>query len=268
MPYAKRTYRRRRPTRSVRRSSAKRSRFSKKKRFVKNNSNMVKINTSVMAKTAYVKLPWTFNEQRSIGATTNYSWTFRGNSIAPQGGNTTGITAGSILPSGCVEYASFYDKYRVLGASLSVQFLTASTSNWVRVILLPVSASDAASDLATIVTEYDTYSYSQLAAMPGAQSRIVGFASGSNAQVFLKAFRKTKHMLGIKDIRDQDELLGDMPSTAGAGGTQPFEEGRQWFYYFRAFNPAGSAVTVEIMAKMKLYVELNNRRAYQQATSS
>lgn len=241
-----------------------RKRFSKK-RFAKSNYGKTVVKAPVNARDTYVKFPWLRTLQPNIGASSGQTYVFLGNSLIPNPAVTTGvITAGDIWCSGVAEYSAFYNKYRVLGASIKIQITAISANNVLRAVLLPVALGGAesggGSSVATRVAELDALTYDQLAQQPFAQSKTIGLATGGNSARWFKSFRKTKYMLGIKDIRDQDNTLLQLPDTNGSNGSIATTDSNAWFYYLRIFNSASAtAQTVEVQVRLKYYTQLTGR---------
>jgi len=195
----------------------------------------------------------------------------------PQGALTafvdpaTAIPAGEQYPGGFVEYGSFYDKYRILGASINIQGFvnTNSADSFVRCVCIPImpSPDTGADSIAAMINQLDAYTFDQLMAYPQAQYRQAAIQTGGYAKYSFKFFRKTKNMLQYKDIRDQIELVSDMPSTAAAAGERP-SAAQQWGYYFRVFNSTAAQQNLKHTVTMKFYMNLFQRRYTQAITST
>lgn len=267
MAYGRKSYstsRRRYPGR--RRTTRKtRSRFSRK-RFTKYSSKQkTVVKGTVNARETYVKLPWvnTF-ASTSLTTGTSSSRSFLGNSLVPfpAAYNTGTPAAGDEWVAGVAQYASFYDRYRVLGSSIKVQILCQTSSGVTfGVVLVPVTVSNASS-VAASITELDALNYDQLCMLPNTQCRIIGIGSGGNANVFMKAFRKSKQMLACKDIKDNDETDASLPSTAGAGGAIIVIGSNAWFWYVRVLNISGSTGSFDMQVKTKHYCQLFARQLW------
>lgn len=260
MPY-KRPYPSRR---KYRKRQYKRKRFSKK-RFSKSNYGKTVVKAPVNARDSYVKFPWLRTISTAPAGVSANTLVFLGNSLIPNPASLSSNTpsAGDIWCSGVSEYAAFYNNYRVLGSSIKIQITSISSNNVFRVVLLPIMAGGAESGapgtIATRVAELDALTYDQLAQQPFAQSKTLGIATGSNATRFFKMFRKSKYMLGIKDIRDKENTLLNLPDPTGSNGEITVQADDSWFYYLRVFNTSGSAQTAEVQVRLKYYTQLTGR---------
>lgn len=240
-----------------------RKRFSKK-RFIKSNYARSVIKAPVNARDTYVKFPWLRTFQPNISASSGQTYVFLGNSLIPNPASFVGTTSGDTWCSGVSEYASFYNLYRVLGTSIKIQITAISANNVLRAVLLPIALGDnetgAVGGISARVAELDALTYDQLSQQPFAQSKTIGLATGGNSARWFKMFRKSKYMLGVKDIRDQDGSLLRLPDTNGSNGTVAFQSPNAWFYYLRIFNSASaSAQSVEVQVRLKYYVQLTGR---------
>lgn len=262
--YARKSYRRpyRRPYRKVYRKKA-RSRYSKK-RFTKYSTKQrTQVKAPVNSRETFVKLPWQQTAQLQFFSTTPQTLAFLGNSLNPFGTYSGGSPiASSVWASGVSEYANFYERYRVLGASLKIRMISVTSSGLFRCVLIPIMAGgiegSGASDVAGRIAELDALTYDQLSVQPYAQARTIGLANGGNAVTSFKIFRKSKYMLACKDYLDQADTQCEMPQPDGSGGTIITSGSNTWFYYFRVFNPTANN-TLEYTAKMKFYCQLSGR---------
>lgn len=263
MVYARRSYRSYyRPYRKVyRKKYSKRKRFSKK-RFTKYSSKQKTIvRAPVNARETYVKLPWQVTSLLNANSLTSTTYVFLGNSLAPVYTTAT-PPPGSIWASGVSEYANFYERYRVLGASISIRMLSITSSIYYRCVLLPIMVGGPETTAGSItgrITELDALTYDQLAVQPYAQSRSVGVGAGGNAVINFKMFRKTKYMAALKDVRDETNLSCRLPNPDGSGGEILNTSDSAWFYYFRVFNPTQANGQIESTVKMKFYTQLYGR---------
>lgn len=269
MPYGRRSYR---STRGRKPSSRKytrgsRKRFSKKKFSKYSTSQKSVIRAPVNARETYVKLPWlnTFSST-SLTTGTSSSRAFLGNSLVafPASYGSTTPTAGDEWAAGVMEYANFYNQYRVLGSSIRVQLLCQTSSGVTfGVCLLPIAfggiESGAVGAVSNRITELDALSYDEICMQPGAKCRLIGIGSGGNANVFFKMFRKSKQMLACRDLRDNENTLARLPDPDGTDGTIVTNGNAAFFYYVRVFNIAGSTGSFDMQVKMKYYTNLSGR---------
>lgn len=257
-----------RRTRSYRpkgRSYPKRKRFSKK-RFTKySTKGKTVVKSPVNARETFVKLPYMKTQNVSLGATSSTSIAYLGNSLIPTPASyaSASPSAGDVWCSGVQEYANFYNQYRVLGCSLKIQLVSVvGTGNIFRCVLLPIALGGAETGSHTItgrIAELDALSYDNLCMQPYAQSKILGLSTGGNAACYFKMFRKSKSMLAIKDIRDDENTLVNLPDPDGSGGQMIINASDTWFYYLRIFNQHSSTQTIEVSAKLKYYTQLSGR---------
>lgn len=263
MPYGYRSrkapFNRRRPYRSYRRRYTRRSRFSSKKKFFKySNKQRTVVRPSIQARELYVKLPWKQTTTQTATGSGSIDFSFLGNSLIPNPASTS-PSAGEIWAAGTTEYAAFYEYYRVLGSSINIRIVTVEATNGpIRCVLLPIAGP--INDLSTKITELDGYTYDQLTMLPYAQSRVVGLGNTSNTYTTFKMFRKTKSMVGIKDLRDEDTTRATLPDVDGSAGSGSLiVSGNVWFYYFKVFNVSASNSAFQLEVKMSYYVQMLGR---------
>lgn len=269
MPPVRRYRKRKTPARrSVRTYARKtyRSRFSRKKRFIKykNGSNMLNMNALLSSRNLNVKLPIAMSFTPNIASGTNTSFAFQGNAAIPYtASGQSGVnnpSAGDIIPAGLIQYAQFYNQIRIYGSSIKLEIINTAVSTSIqagvfRCVLLAVPFTNQPVDnwVAT-KAQLDTYGYDALLNWPGAYWRSIASSSGSNNKLYFKMFRKTKSMCGVKDMRDQFSVFnqGSPESTAAAGLTPPSVG---FMYYLRIFNQSTTtSIIADISVRMKLYV--------------
>lgn len=268
MPYARRNrkinYRRRR-------GRAGRRRFSKK-RFFKRIPRSLRAGLYI-PRQAYVKLPFTQIIQVPELTDSNYNLPIWGNGITgPLTADINGIpNPGDKYPIGVEQYANFYQYYRVLGASCKVQINNSGATPNGSFYCALLSAQGRPYDTNTNsnyykITNADT---ENLISFPGCSWRLVSQQNGSRQNVFLKRWTKTKNILGIKDIRDNDDTAGTLPLTRDAAtggdaqwGQNPSNQDFSWFFLLRIDPNLSSTIaagTVQIIVKVKYYVQLFGR---------
>jgi len=269
--YGRRSYRAARRGRAGARKYTRsaRRRFSKKKFFKYSTKQASKIAAPVNARETFVKLPWAEVDQNlALAASSNLFFTFVGNSLAPVPSSTGSnvVLSGSRWASGATEWGAFYNQYRVLGSSIKIQILLSTATNvTVGCILLPVTMgateTGLSGSIADRITELNTFSYEQLLSMPYAKSKMIGIGNSGNNTVYFKMFRKTKNMLGIKDVRDCPAMLQRLPDPDGRNGTYNNSD-YAFFYYLRIFNLTSTAAIVDVQSKMKFYANLSGRTVW------
>lgn len=264
MVYARKSYRRpyRRSYRKYVRKTRKR--YSKK-RFIKYSTKQrTQVKAPVNSRETFVKLPWQQTTSEILAANTSKSYAFLGNSLNPFGSyNNSPPPAGSVWASGVSEYANFYERYRVLGASIKIRMVTNGTAGVFRCVLIPIMAGGPESAGSLFVndriTELDALTYDQLSVQPYAQSRSLGISTGSNAVCNFKMFRKSKSMLACKDYLDLSDVQAELPQPDGSGGSIINNAIYTWFYYLRIFNVTSSTMALDVSTKMKFYCQLSGR---------
>lgn len=245
--------------------SYKKKRFSKKK-FVSTVGKTV-VKAPIQARELYVKLHFTRSANMNVSAGGGSTLAVLGNSLIPMPASYSGsISTGDLWCAGVAEYAGFYNLYRVLGCSIKIQLTNISTSNVLRCVLVPVTfggpETGSSSTVGDKISELDGLTYDQLIQQPYTKSRVIGYATGGPNSIYLKLFRKTKSMLGCKDIRDNENTYARMPDITGANGTILSGGAFSWFYYIRIFNAAASIQTVDYSIKVKYYTQLSGRTTW------
>jgi len=285
MAYGRKSYRSARGRKPAARKYARkgRSRFSRK-RFTKVSSKQkTVISAPVNARETYVKLPWvnTFSST-SLTTGTSSGRAFLGNSLVPFPASyaSNSPAAGDEWVSGVSQYSAFYNLYRVLGSSIKVQVICQTQSGFTfGFAIVPIATFGDGSALNSVtekIAELDALSYDAVTMLPNAKCRMVGIGSGGNANVFYKMFRKTKAMIGCKDIKDVEDTQCELPSGAGAGGsiicasvgTADSTGTPAWFYYVRVFNLTGSTGSFDMQVKMKYYTQLFGRTIWSPLTAT
>lgn len=255
-----------------------RKRF-KNKRF--NNVSQLSMRATLAPRTLYVKLPWVQTFTPTVGTSGTQRIYFQGNGLVPY--TTTGQNpanpnnnpgAGDIFPAGAVEYSQFYDKYFINGSSIKVEAVSTNsqalaTSPLVRAVLLAVPFYRYAVGSTTdgdgwgeVRDQLNGYSYEQLLAYPFAKWRMLGTNTGGASRLVFKMFRKTKPLVGVKDIKDNKELSGELPdgSIVDNANTPAINPFTGFMYYLRFFNAdATTTAPLQITVRMKLYATFTSR---------
>lgn len=264
MPYARRSFRRyRKPYRRSRKTGGRR-RFARKK-FYKSVPRGLKAGLYI-PKEAFVKLPFTQIINGPELTNTNYNLGIWGNGICCPLSTSASPSPGDLYPIGVQQYSTFYQNYRVLGASVKVQincsgaipngsfycalttaqgvpYDTDPSSNWFKL---------------SSATTQDLISY------PGTSWRLASQQNGSLSNIFLKRFGKTKSIIGVKDVRDNEDCLCPLPNTVPAqvNGFNPGSQESAWFFILRVdpnLQTTVPADSFQIIIKVKYYVQLTGR---------
>lgn len=256
-----------------------RKRFTKK-RYARNNVNSLTMRASLASRMLRVKLPWVKTFDRDIATSGSSSFLFQGNAIVPytaqgQSGvnDNTNIQPGDYFPAGAVEYSNFYDRYVINGSSIKIEAVnnasaSQSTGPLIRAVLLAIpfretsaSSSSTRDDWYQVRTQLNGYTYEQLLAWPYAKWRMLGSNTGGSSRLNFKMFRKTKHMSGVKDLRDNNLYSGNL--TDGLTSVAPNENvnpNAGFMYYLRFFNAnVLTTAVVSITVRMSLYVTMYSR---------
>lgn len=284
MPYRRRNYSRK-PYTSYRRKTYRKGKRNARGRFARKTfrKSMTLRAGLYIPRQAYVKLPFTSIIQVPQ-LTTGANWTLGiwGNGLTcPLSINPSGNpSVGDKYPLGLEQYSSFYQYYKVLGASCKVQINNGTTISGDS-----VSTSNASYYCALLSaqgTPYDTDTDSNwykmansdtenLISFPGCSWRLVSNSVGSRSNQFLKRWTKTKSILGVKDVKDIDDLQGYLP-----GSESDFPNGRNpsqsdapnggsdhnWFFMLRIDPNIAATIpanAVSIVLKVKYYVQLYGR---------
>lgn len=266
MPYARRNFKRTRKTYRRSRKGRSRRRFARK--------SFSKVPRSLRAglyipKEAFVKLPFT-QVLRSPASTFGAPWilSYNGNGITcPQTSSVSVPFPGDLYPLGLSQYAGFYKYYKVLGSSIKVNISSNATGliqAWTS--LLAAQGLNGDTDTSSNYMTMLNADPQDLISYPGCSWRILSSQSGSQSNIFLKGFRKTKTMLGRKDIRDNDDCQGLLPGTDDTypNGSNPSSatNSGSWFWMIK-IDPTENASIAEgsyqVIVKIKYYVQLYGR---------
>lgn len=276
--YARRkTYRRRYPARPI-----IRKRYGKKynrlrfrnKRFVKSTATSTTIRPPLASRNLYVKLPYSRVFASSISANSAQSYVFSGNALVPYTAAADGsVAVGDILPSGLIQYGQFYNDAVAFGSSFKCQIVAPAqaANTLLRCVLITMpfrSGPGGVTDQtrSALISQLDSYSYEQLVAWPYASWKTTSIGAGGTPSVYFKKFRKTKSMLGIKDVVDNSFLNMDMPQTTADLAGNP---GIGFIWYLRIFNRSGTdAVSPEVVVKMSTYLKMSTREFNEQVAQT
>lgn len=250
-----------------------RRRFTKK-RFARNNTNQLTMRAPLASRLLRVKLPWVKTFSPNIAFSGSQSYAFQGNAIVPYTvGGQTGINlpaAGDSLPAGEVEYSNFYDRYVINGSSIKVEAISINgqaqaNSPLVRAVLVAVPFTNSTNTPVNdtwqaVKTQLDTYTYEELLAWPYAKWRMIASNTGGASRLIFKMFRKTKHMCGLKDLRDNIDYTSNLTDGTAAAAGDNINPANGFMYYLRFFNSNTSLTApLEITVRMSLYVTMFSR---------
>lgn len=266
MPYARKYNRSRKFYRRSRKGRARR-RFARKK-FLRSPRGLKA--GLYIPRQAYVKLPFTQIIQVPELTDSNYNLPIWGNGIT--GPLTTDADGGlpnpgDKYPLGVEQYAKFYQYYRVLGASCKIQINNGGSASPVGSFYCALVSAQGRPYDSSPNSNYQKLISStteDLISFPGCSWRLVSQQNGSRQNVFLKRFTKTKSILGVKDLRDNDGVVGKLPNTNSSidFGLNPLAPDSSWFFLLRIDPNLASTVsanTVQIILKVKYYVQLFGR---------
>lgn len=242
----------------------------KSKKFVKSTATSSTIRPPLASRNLYVKLPYSRVFATSIGTSSAQSYVFTGNALVPYTAAASGNpAAGDVLPGGLIQYGQFYNDAVAFGSSFKCQIMAPSTAvnSLLRCVLITMPFRDGViggsdQDRSAVITQLDSYTYEQLIAWPYASWKTLSIGSGGSPTVYFKKFRKTKSMLGVKDVVDGPEFRMDMPQTTADLAGDP-SEGFIW--YLRIFNRSTTdAIVPEVVVKMSTYLKMSTREFNQQ----
>lgn len=254
---------------------ANRKYMRKRKRYVRKSTALIS-KSFYIPKTAFVKLPFTaLAVTPALAQSQFYTLAIWGSGITcPLTTSQTGVPAnGDKYPLGLKEYASFYQHYRVLGASCKVQ-LNGSGGTPLGSYYCTLLTSSGRPFDTNVDSNYQriiSASTEDLMSYPGAKTKLMSQQNGSNSNIYLKCYGKTKTILGLKDTLDNEELIGLMPGTNTSlpNGNNPYDPRGSWFFVLRIDPAVGDspASTVQMIIKVKYYVQLLNRDYNNQGTA-
>lgn len=209
----------------------------------------------------------------------------------------TGLTPTNLVedyPSGLTDWSTFYTNAICFGSSIRISMYAAeppnaSTATLSRYVLLPFTHETTVdkfrpNDNLAGQTKalLDSLQYSDLMSYPGAQSGYI--KSQAAGPTMVKGFRKTKSMLGMKDIKDnQDELYMLLPQkgalTVASNMPQVFDKvnsltaaaaanssGWSWYLRILPFTSTSNSDIIMFTIRMKYYAQLQDRTIILQDT--
>lgn len=193
----------------------------------------------------------------------------------PLGNATAGINED--YPSGLVDWSSFYDEAICFGSSISIQamFSNPTAVTLFRYVLLPIATKNYLdlqspnSPAATTRAQLDALDYGDISSYPGARSGYIRPSASGVSRV--KMFRKTKHMLGLKDVIDsQTDLSMTLPKAASLNiGDNTQGLGQGWLWYYRIFAyEAGTVSNLLFTVRINYYAQLCTRGLILQETAN
>lgn len=278
---------------SKKRKTYKRKTYKRKsrKRFG-NNKTVAKISTSLIPRTLYVKLPCVYSFNMTIEALsgTNISpWTtynINGNNIITPfveldgTGSTVINTLGAPIPMGLARYGQFYRSSRVLGAKCSVEFINSSdtytptvalTAYQGRVVPTPLDP-----DYQDNYSRVNTTDNNSFRAWPNTKYTRLGLRDSGASTRRLSMYVKTKSILGVKDVRDEDGLSQTVDLSPTQGITDNaflLDENNSWSFMLRSMvdniSPAASvSVNVKVVVRLLYYVEMHDRKFEDQVVAN
>lgn len=237
--------------------------------------SIARIRPVAYSKELYCKLKIANTEDTTVAVGSSTRRLYLGNSPSiypPQGAlgafaaPANPIPAGELLYGGFPEYASFYDKHRMLASKIRLEGFVTTNANdsFLRVVFIPIAPNpDSDNDaIQQMVNELDAYTFDQLMCYPNAKFKQAAIQTGGYARFRFSSYRKTKTMLNIQDMKDQEDLNVDMPTTAAANSERPGET-YLWGYYVRAFNTTATAQSMKLTVSMIGYFQFNRRRYLQ-----
>lgn len=285
-----------------------------------NRNNLTTVPGSTISKTTNLKLSYTKQWESAISNTSTWSTPstsgrtypidtqassilFLGSHFCTPLGNprrppamASGFSGSvaSILedfPTGLTNWSGFYDQGLCYGSSINItvcQSGAASTATF-RYVLIPISCQNF-TDIAqpnslitgltytTLRAQMDALDLVSAMSYPGA---LTGYVKNVyTGPTYIKAFRKTKDICNLSDIRDnQEELAMNLPpaATPETGTNTPnaifnnaiaSSSQTGWVWYFRVYSDTtGSTVVFDFTVRIKYYASLQDRKPFEQVTS-
>lgn len=238
---------------------------AKKSKYTPQNASLQKIASDLIPKALNVKLSSTIDYETvtiPIQSSGGAREVWLGNAMVPRCGTgafggqvvTSGDNSGvktpannNKMPAGAQQYADFFKSYTCYGSLLDVEVVNTGNQP-IECIMFPVPGTVA-------VSELDSYSSEELLSYPGVQKYVIGLGSGGTNHRRLKAFCSTKSILGVKDIADNDNLVGLVLPTSA---TVP---SNYWFWYVRflTLDPS-TASAASMIFKITNYFKLIDRK--------
>lgn len=265
----------------------------KNKKFSKfNNKSRASIKGLIMPKSAYVKLPWRrIATTTTINPSNSYATLWVPTGYIPAPSDYTSVPtriqaqAGDTFTNGIDKYSQFFDVGYVLGSSLKLQVMNCNTvfagGNQTPQILATLVCYpynhqgnttvglDPAQNVRAVYNYLESLTDDNLQSLAYAQSRLITLGY-SKSEIFMKMFRKTKQMTGIKDVEDNDDMEINLPQTGIDFSSTNYCSGQGYLYYLRLTNIAGdgaNAQVVRVNAKLTQYWKLTSRRAVLQGVA-
>lgn len=308
MPY-KRSYRRPRGSkRTYRRKTTRGQRRFRRKRF----SKQPVLRASTVPPTMLIKLQYSKLWQSTINTSDQWSSTVTngltyptdlqpasmcflgshcctplGDSIRPASFGSMAGTISNVVedaPIGLQNWGTFYTEGICFGSSITITMYPTLAGNLqaMKYVLFPIATQNQvdiwqpnSQSTASIKYTLDQLSFQDLTSYPGARTGYIRDVGAGPTRV--KMFRKTKSLLGLRDIKDNQYALSMLlPNSSGASSNTTeanpdtyaaaaFVLG--WVWYFRVFilNTGASTVPVEFTTRIKYYAQLSNRKQFTQA---
>lgn len=252
--YANRRRYPRRTARPVRRSGRyRRSRYTRKTRSTVNYSRQ---GGRVISRQTQVKLPWSESITSTVTGGSSVSYWWLGNSVCPTSVGVDGTPdPGDTYAAGVAQYAGFYNRYRVDGASIKINIINRTNNAYINCVLLSAPLTDS---LSNTITNLDALSYDDLMSWQYASWK-GSLGSGNNQSIWFNKYRKTKHMLSYRNASDNNEVEFSLPNSNGQNGTYPSQANTGYVYYLRLFNvqtTPPTTVSFAMTVKMLLYTTL------------
>ena len=210
----------------------------KKRSYKKKKSYVPRRIKNIVPDSHMVKLKYVDTVKVNAGASAPNSYVFRANSIQDPDQTGTGHQ-----PLGHDQWAPFYDHYTVVGAKITVRFMSileTAQGNAVVGILLKDNATVIVDPL-TIMEE------------TGSGYKVVTNADAKGTCMVSKGF-SSKRFFGLQSIRDNRQLVG------AAFGSNPTEEA--YFHIYSApIDPAVDPGVVDCVVTIEYTVLLTERKS-------
>lgn len=238
-----------------------------RRKFVNRKLRIMKPMKTYASNQMFVKLPWTYvftNPLITSGSSLDIGFVGNGLCSPLQPGNAQ---TGDKFPLGLMQYAGLYNRYRVMGSKIRISINNAPTTPAGRPLFFSFTSASGVfgNGTAPIYENYNKLVSQPLEDMisyPGSQYRIISGALGNKQNVFFKSYVNTSKIMGIKDVKDNEDCVGNMPHVDNSfNGSNPATSG-QWFWLLRTLPQSTTdyeANNITYIVKITYYIQLLNR---------
>jgi len=206
----------------------------------------------------YTKMRWVGYSTITPAASSYFSLGINGTGIYPLGLEGSAAVNGLVSYTGAPQFGRFYNQYHILGTKINIQVISQTSGDIQQVVLIPVACTGN-TGMSSMITYLDTKTYTELIQYPGAKYKLLSTSGNANNMCYLSSFAKTKSIMGITNIKDADNLDGNLPdpqSDAPDTDTNGSNPADTYMWYFRIFNISASASALRVNISLKGYFHL------------